>query len=375
MLRWVMEEIQKSPKLTLRLIVTGAHLSPEFGKTVSEIEADGFSIDRKVEMLLSSDTHVGISKSIGLGLIGFADAIDAVKPDLMLVLGDRYEILAAVTAALVARIPVAHLHGGECTEGAFDEAIRHSITKMSHLHFVAAPAYRNRVVQLGEEPSRVFSVGGLGVDGALKSRRLSRSDLEASLGIKLLARNLLVTFHPVTLENATGEGQMNELLTALSHLPNTGIVFTSPNADPDGRMFLKKIKAFCMQRENAHCFDSLGQERYFSCLANMDAVVGNSSSGLTEAPSFKIATVNIGDRQLGRLKAASVIDCAPTQQAIREALDLVYSPEFQDKLGGVQNPYGTGGAAVAIVKTLEDRINHIALKKVFYDFAVPGAAT
>jgi GDP/UDP-N,N'-diacetylbacillosamine 2-epimerase (hydrolysing) len=285
----------------------------------------------------------------------------------LLVLGDRYEILAAVTAALVARIPVAHVHGGETTQGAIDEAIRHSITKMSHLHFVAAQEYKNRVIQLGEEPPRVFCVGGLGVDAIHKVKRLSKRALEGSLGIKFLDRNLLVTFHPVTLENDTAEAQINELLAALAKLDHTAIILTMPNADTDGRALLQRIKAFCARNSNAHWFSSLGHVRYLSCLAQVDAVVGNSSSGLTEAPTFKVATINIGDRQLGRLRAQSVIDCAPTRESIGDALATVYSPDFQTKLASVVNPYGDGGAASAIVKTLEHCLGELTLKKAFHD--------
>jgi len=367
MLRWVMEGIQASSLLELRVIVTGAHLSPEFGMTVSEIEADGFAIDQRVEMLLSADTPTAITKSIGLGMIGFADALAAIKPDILLVLGDRYEILAAATAALVARVPVAHVHGGETTQGAIDEAIRHSITKMSQLHFVAAPEYRNRVIQLGEEPSRVFCVGGLGIDVIRNATLLTRTVLEDSLGIRFLDRNLLVTFHPVTLETQTAESQMDELLAALVNLQDTAIVFTMPNADTDGRVLLEKIKVFCERHAHAYWFPSLGHVRYLSCLAEVDAVVGNSSSGLTEAPSFKMATVNIGDRQLGRLRAQSVIDCSPTRESIAEALATVYSQDFQTKLLAVVNPYGDGGATSAIVKTLECCVGNIALKKAFHD--------
>jgi len=367
MLRWVMEEIQASSSLELRVIVTGAHLSPEFGMTASEIESDGFAIDQRVEMLLSADTPTAITKSIGLGLIGFADALAIVKPDLLLVLGDRYEILAAVIAALVARVPVAHVHGGETTQGVIDEAIRHSITKMSQLHFVAAQEYRNRVIQLGEEPSHVFCVGGLGVGGILKTKRFSRAALEESLGIKFLDRNLMVTFHPATLETDTAETQMDELLAALADLQDTAIVFTMPNADTDGRALLEKIKVFCGQHANSYWFSSLGHARYLSCLVQVDAVVGNSSSGLTEAPTFKVATVNIGDRQLGRLSAQSVIDCSPTREAIADALATVYSPDFRTKLLAVVNPYGDGGAASAIVQTLERCVGNITLKKPFHD--------
>jgi len=367
LLRWVMQGINDDPDLTLQVIATGMHLSPEFGQTYREIEQDGFQIDRKVEMLTSSDTPVGIAKSMGLGLIGFADALNELNPDLIVVLGDRFEIFAAVAAALVARIPVAHLHGGEATEGAFDEALRHSITKMSHLHFVAAEEYRQRVIQLGEQPERVFLVGGLGIDNIKRLKLLDRAELEASIDFQLGAKNLLITFHPVTLETSTAEDQMAELLAALAELKDTQLIFTMPNADTDGRTLIKMVQQFVAQHPNARAYTSLGQLRYLSCLAQVDGVVGNSSSGLAEVPSFKKGTINIGDRQRGRLRATSVINCEPTRQGIAAALEKLYTAAFQASLSQVQNPYGEGGASEKVVKT----IKHCALdgiaKKSFYD--------
>jgi GDP/UDP-N,N'-diacetylbacillosamine 2-epimerase (hydrolysing) len=367
LLRWVMKGIRRSPELELQLIVTGMHLSPEFGLTVNEIEEDGFQVDRKVEMLLSSDTPVGITKSMGLGMIGFADALEELKPDLMLVLGDRYELLSAAAAAIVARLPIAHLHGGEKTEGAFDEAIRHSITKMSHLHFVAAEEYRRRVIQLGENPERVFNVGGLGIDSILRLKLLSREELEKALGLNFLSRNLLITFHPVTLERNTSAHQMDELFAAISALDDTGLIFTMPNADTEGRSLFKRITSFCESHPNAHAFVSLGQLRYLSCIQYVDGVIGNSSSGLTEVPSFKKGTINIGDRQRGRLRAASVIDCKPNRQEITAAFSRLFSPEFQSKLPAIKNPYGDGGASEAIVQKLVRQPLSSLLKKRFYD--------
>ena len=371
LLRWVMEEIRSHPNLRLQIIATGMHLSPEFGLTHREIEADGFAIDRKVEMLLSSDTPTGVAKSMGLGMIGFADALAQLEPDLMLVLGDRFEIFAAVSAAMVARIPVAHVHGGEATEGVIDESIRHSITKMSHLHFVAADEYRRRVVQLGEQPDRVFLVGGIGIDNIKRLTLLDRPALEASLGFKLGSRNLLVTFHPVTLETATSGEQMYELLAALDGLRDTHIIFTMPNADTDGRTLIDQIEQFTATHSTAKAFTSLGQLRYLSAIRHVDGVVGNSSSGLTEVPTFQKGTVDIGDRQRGRLRAESVIGCAPERRAIRRAIDEMYSASFQGRLQAVRNPYGDGGASTQIVSTLATaRIDGI-LKKRFYDFPVP----
>ncbi|MDC1036195.1 UDP-N-acetylglucosamine 2-epimerase [Alphaproteobacteria bacterium] len=367
LLRWVMEGIRQSPELELQLIATGMHLSPEFGMTVEEIEADGFMIDRNVEMLLSSDTAMGVTKSMGLGMIGFADALAELKPDLMLVLGDRYEIFAAAASAMIARIPIAHLHGGETTEGAFDEAIRHSITKMSHLHFVAAEEYRRRVIQLGEQPEHVFNVGGLGIDNILCLKLLTRDELEEALGFKLEKRNLLITFHPVTLEQNTNAQQMDALLAALLELKDTGLIFTMPNADTEGRVIFRQIEAFCAQHSQARAYSSLGQLRYLSCIQHVDGVVGNSSSGLLEVPSFKKSTINIGDRQGGRLKAASVIDCEPDLDSIRKALKQLYSSEFQAQLSAVENPYGNGGASEAIVRRLESQSLDNMLKKRFND--------
>jgi len=367
LLRWVMEGIRQSPELELQLVVTGMHLSPEFGMTVEAIEVNGFKIDRKVEMLLSSDTAVGVTKSMGLGMIGFADALAELKPDLMLVLGDRYEIFAAAVSAMIARIPVAHLHGGERTEGALDEAIRHSITKMSHLHFVAAEEYRQRVIQLGEQPEHVFNVGGLGIDNILRLNLLTRDELEQTLNFKLEKRNLLITFHPVTLEQNTSAQQMDELLKALAELKDTGLIFTMPNADTEGRVLFEKIKEFCAEHPQARAYTSLGQLRYLSCIQHVDGVVGNSSSGLTEVPSFKKGTINIGDRQRGRIKAESVIECEPNRGQIRLAIQRLFSEEFIHVAKQVVNPYGTGGVAEKIIAVLEDcRLDGI-LKKSFFE--------
>lgn len=374
LLRWLMEGIRQSPKLALQVIATGAHLSPEFGLTYRDIEADGFVIDRKVEMLLSSDTPSGVAKSMGLAMIGFADAFAELRPDMVLVLGDRYEIFSAAAAATVARIPVAHLHGGETTEGAFDEALRHSITKMAHLHFVAAQAYRRRVIQLGEDPARVFLVGGLGIDNMLKLDLLDRAALETALDFKLGPKNLLVTFHPATLEQGAAAGQMDELLAALDTLQDTHLIFTMPNADTEGRALSRQVEAYVAGRPNAKVYASLGQLRYLSAIAHVDAVVGNSSSGLAEVPSFRKATVNIGDRQKGRLKAQSVIDCTPDRESIKAALAQAYSADFQASLSQVVSPYGDGGASQQILRALENHDFSGSLKKTFHDLPNIDAA-
>ena len=368
LLRWVIDGISKSPVFELQLIVTGMHLSPEFGLTVQEIEADGYRIDRKVEMLLSSDTPVGISKSMGLGMIGFADAFEDLQPDFLLVLGDRFEIFSAVSSALIARIPIGHIHGGEATEGLIDESIRHSISKMSHYHFVAADEYRRRVIQLGEAPDRVFHVGGLGIDNILQLELLPRHDLEVALDFQFLSKNMLITFHPVTLEKDSSAYQMDQLLAVLGQLQDVGLIFTMPNADTDGRVLFEKIKTFCRDKVNAKAFTSLGQLRYLSCLRYVDVVVGNSSSGLLEVPSFKKATVNIGDRQRGRLKATSVIDCEPNVSSILQAINISFSSEFLNQLKTTVNPYGNGGASQEILKLLSSIVLHCkSCKKSFYD--------
>jgi GDP/UDP-N,N'-diacetylbacillosamine 2-epimerase (hydrolysing) len=366
LLLWVMQGIKDDPDLTLQIIATGMHLSPEFGLTYREIEKDGFQIDRKVEMLTSSDTSVGVAKSMGLGLIGFADVLNDLKPDLIVVLGDRFEIFAAVSAALVARVPVAHLHGGETTEGAFDEALRHSITKMAHLHFVAAEEYRQRVIQLGEQPERVYLVGGLGIDNIKRMKLLDREALEASIDFKLGQKNLLITFHPVTLETATAEAQMTELLAALAALEDTQLIFTMPNADTDGRKLIAMVNGFVAQHPNARSFTSLGQLRYLSCIAHVDGVLGNSSSGLAEVPSFRKGTINIGDRQRGRLQATSVIQCVPSCESISAAIQTLYSASFQRSLHEVRNPYGDGGASDKVLASIKQISLEGLVKKTFY---------
>lgn len=372
LLRGVIAGVRDSDDLALQIVATAAHLSPEFGLTYREIEADGFAIDERVEILLSSDTPIGTSKAMGLGMIGFAESFARLRPDLIVVLGDRFEILAAATAALTAGIPIAHIHGGETTEGAIDEAIRHAVTKMSHLHFVAAAAYRDRVIQLGEAPERVFLVGGLGIDAIHRLPLLNRAEVEAALDFSLDARSLLVTFHPPTLD-ADGAAQLQALLDALDGLgPSIRLVFTMPNADSGARELRAMIEGFVAGRANARAYTSLGQLRYLSTMRLVDGVVGNSSSGIIEAPSFGIGTIDIGDRQRGRLRAASVIHCAPQRDAIRAALERLSSAEFQASLKHVDNPYGNGGASAAIVAELRAHPLQGLLKKTFHDMGSGG---
>ncbi len=367
LLYWLMKEIEDDEALELQIIATGMHLSPEFGLTYKEIEKE-FTINKKIEMLLSSDTPIGISKSMGLAQISFAEAYDELQPDVVVVLGDRYEIFSAAIAAMIARIPIAHLHGGETTEGAFDESIRHSITKMSHLHFVATEEYKKRVIQLGEDPKRVFNVGGLGIENIKRLPLLSKEELEKSIDFKLNKKNILVTFHPVTLEKSTAKKQFEELLKAIDKLQDTHIIFTKANSDTDGRIINTMIDDYVSKNsKKAVSFTSLGQLRYLSALQYVDAVVGNSSSGLTEAPSFKIGTINIGERQKGRIKADSIIDCQPIQTEIQTAFSKLYSDEFQKNLKEVKNPYGSGMASKKIVQILKNANLLNITKKSFYN--------
>lgn len=370
LLRWLMQEVAASEALTLQVVATGMHLSPEFGLTYREIEQAGFNIDAKVEMLVSADTSSAVTKSMGLGLIGLADAYARLSPDLIVLLGDRFEIFAAAAAAMISGIPIAHLHGGETTEGAFDECIRHSITKMSHLHFVAAEDYRNRVIQLGEQPERVFLVGGLGIDAIKRTTFMTREALEESIDFRFGKRNLLITFHPVTLEGESSVHQMSELLTALEVRHDTHMIFTMPNADTGGRVLTAMVEAFVATHPNARAYSSLGQLRYLSCMRFADAVVGNSSSGLAEAPSMGIGTIDIGNRQRGRLRASSVIHCEPNSKEISLALETLYSPAFITRLEKVVSPYGTGGATQQIVEIIAKHSLHKLIKKSFFDLPV-----
>jgi len=371
LLYWLMKEIETDKELQLQIVVTGMHLSPEFGNTYRQIEKDGFTINKRVEMLLSADSASGITKSMGLGMVGFADALNELNPDLIVVLGDRFEIFSAVSASMIAKIPVAHLHGGETTEGVIDESIRHSITKMSHLHFVANEVYENRVIQLGEHPERVFNVGGLGVDNINKLNLLSKEKFEKAINFSLGEKNILVTFHPVTLEKKTSEIQFRELLNSLDKLQNTKIILTKANSDTDGRVINSMIDEYVAKHDNCVAFTSMGQIRYLSALQFMDGVVGNSSSGLTEAPSFRIGTIDIGDRQKGRIKADSVISCSPTKNSIDDAFTYLYSKEFKAIVSTVENPYGDGGASEEIVKIIKEVCLNDLLKKTFHDLKPP----
>ena len=360
-------KIHNDSNLELQIIATGMHLSTEFGLTYRDIT---LPINKKCEILLSSDTPIGLCKAMGLAQISICEAYNELKPDIIVVLGDRYEIFACVASAMICRIPVAHLHGGEATEGLIDEAIRHSITKMSHLHFVATEAYKKRVIQLGENPSRVFNVGGFGIDNIVSLDFLDKPSLESSLNFTLRDKNFLITFHPVTLENATAQEQFKALLDALKSLStryDIGYIFTKANADTDGRIINDMIDEFVSTHSNAIAFTSMGQLRYLSTMRFVNAVVGNSSSGLGEAPSFKVATINIGDRQKGRIKADSVIDCKPSYEEILQSCKYAMSKEFQTILQNVKNPYGEGGASQKALEILKSYPLEGILKKAFYD--------
>ncbi len=353
LLYWLIREIQADSELELQIIATGMHLSPEFGLTYRQVEEEGIKINKKIEMLLSSDTPVGITKSMGIGMIGFAEALEELRPDIMLLLGDRFEVFAAAGAAVVARIPIAHLHGGEKTKGAIDEAFRHSITKMSHLHFVSTEAYRKRVIQLGELPDRVFNVGAIGVENIRRMNLLSRVDLEQEIGFSLGEKCILVTFHPVTLERGTAKMQFQHILDALDAFESLRVIFTKANADTDGRVINRMIDDYVEQNSRkAIAFTSMGQLRYSSAMKHVQAVVGNSSSGIIEAPSFCVPTVNIGDRQKGRLTPESVIDCSPVKEDIIKSLEKALSEKFRVKIREMRNPYEQEGTSKRIKDTI-----------------------
>lgn len=361
-------KITDDPELELQIIATNMHLSPEFGLTYREIERQGFRINRKVEMLLSSDSANATGKSVGLATIGFADAYEELAPDMLLVLGDRYEILAAVTAALFYKIPVAHLHGGEVTEGAYDDAIRHAITKMSHLHFTSTEEYRRRVIQLGEQPERVFHVGAIGIDNIRHIALLDKKVLEEQLDFPFDRKTVLVTYHPETLDAIPVEEQFRNLLEALDDRQDIRILFTLPNSDTGGRIIVRMIEEFVARnKQRARAYTSLGQLRYLSALRFVAAVVGNSSSGILEVPSFGKPTLDIGNRQKGRLAANSVVHCGVSGAEISEGLNRVLSDAFAKRTACVQNPYEKEDSALEILKILKNYPLDGIVQKTFYD--------
>lgn len=372
LLKPIIVKLNKISEFDIRIVVTGAHLSSEFGLTYQEIEKDGFIIDEKIEILLSSDSTASISKSMGLAMISFADYFKKLAPDLLIVLGDRYETLAVVTTAMNQRIPIAHLYGGETTEGAIDESIRHAITKLSYLHFTSTEEYRKRVIQLGEHPDRVYNVGGIGIENVLNEKLLTKKQLEDSLGIDLSKPYGVVTFHPVTLENNSSEIQISSLLEVCKEYKDMNFIITKANADAEGRIINQLIDQYEQKNENIYAFTSLGLTKYLSALKYAKLVIGNSSSGLLEAPSFNIPTINIGDRQKGRLQGNSVINCEPNKDSIRSAIEVSFTEQFMNQAKEAVNPYGDGNTSDKVVDIIKEYIlnDKINLKKKFYDWKV-----
>lgn len=368
---WLLKEIQGDAAFHLQLVVTGTHLLQTFGHTVDEIEKNGFSINCKIEMPLleTEDAPQGVTRAVGKAVCGFADAFASLKPDFVVLLGDRFETTAAAFAAAIARIPIAHIHGGETTAGAFDESFRHAITKMSFLHFASAEPYRARIVQMGESPDRVFCVGALGLDHLERTTPLDRRELERSLDCSLSYPTFLVTYHPVTLEDRTSRLDVQKLLAGLDAFPDAKIIFTGANADPDNFIIKELIQSYVrIKNGRVKFFASLGYLRYLSLLQQADVVIGNSSSGIIEAPSFKKPTVNIGDRQKGRLMAHSIINCRSETGEIIQAIQKALSPSFQQKLKEVANPHGSGDSARKIADILKSYpLDEGMLKKEFYD--------
>jgi GDP/UDP-N,N'-diacetylbacillosamine 2-epimerase (hydrolysing) len=364
LLYWLIKKVHEDVELELQLIVTGMHLSPEFGLTWKEIELAGFPISRKIEMVLSSDTSVGISKSMGLAQISFGEAFEQLKPDILVLLGDRTEILSAAIAALVSGIPIAHIHGGEITEGAYDDSIRHAITKMSHLHFTSTEEYKKRVIQMGEAPETVFNFGAPGIESIKYLKLLSKTEFEQFIGRKLKTRNLLITFHPATAVLESVEEQLNELLQALNELPETLLIFTKPNSDKGGRIIIRLIDDFVKaSSDKAISFKSMGQVNYLSAIPLMDAVVGNSSSGIIEVPVFNTPTVNIGTRQKGRVQGPLIFNCVAKKSEILKTLKQAYQ---YDRSSFWKHPYGDGNTASEIVNVLK-KIKSLNPSKKFYD--------
>lgn len=362
--------INESDKTQFQLIATNMHLSPRFGNTYQEIEADGIKIDKKVPIIDDNapDTAVETLYSMSRALSGFAKAYNELKPDLIVVLGDRYEILAAATAALIERIPVAHLHGGEITEGAYDDAIRHSITKMSQLHFTSTEEYRKRVIQLGEQPERVFNVGALGVENIKKLPLMSKEEIEKEIDFKIDQNTILVTYHPVTLGNRTAKDDIDDFVAALEERNDLRVLFTMPNSDTGGQFIVDVINGFVTRNtDRAKAYKSLGVLRYLSVMKQVAAVVGNSSSGLLEVPSFGIPTLNIGDRQNGRIAAESVYNCAPYKESVLEGLNKVLSKEFRELAYVVRNPYEKADTAEEIFKVISSYPLEELNQKRFYD--------
>ena len=367
LLFWLLKEIEKSRFLELSLVLSGSHLEQRLGLTYKEVQRD-FKHFYKVPLGLENDDETALCLAFSAGVAGFSKVLEQIKPDIMVLLGDRYEMLSAGIAGMLRAIPLAHIHGGESTQGAIDEGIRHALTKMSHIHFCATSLYKRRIIQLGENPARVYNVGGLGVENIKRLELLSKKDFENSLGFKLGKKNILVTFHPQTIEKKSASKQFSQILNALDSLKDTHFIFTGANADNGGKIINEMAQSYCLKNPEKAIFAiSLGQLRYLSAIKHADIVLGNSSSGISEAPSLKKATINIGNRQKGRIKAASIIDAKCDKSAILKAIKKAYSKDFQAKLKSVKNPYGSGFASKKIIKVLENiKLNGI-LKKKFYD--------
>ncbi len=368
LLHFLLKMAVKDSAFKVQILVTGSHLSKDHGLTFSEIENDGFRIDLRVDMLISDDTSAGVVKSMGVGMIGFAEAYKELTPDLLVVLGDRYEILVAVSAALIYQIPVAHISGGELTEGAVDDSIRHAITKLSNIHFTATKEYRQRVIQMGENPSRVFNIGEVGLDYITHTKLLSKREVEKQTGFTFGNKNILVTFHPETIGDKSAILQISEILKAFEKHKDMNIVFTKPNADMDGKIIWEEcLKYQRRYPKRIFTFVSLGRHRYLSMMKYMDAVVGNTSSGIVEAPSLHVASINIGSRQTGRIRASSVINVPCTCIAIDKALDKIYSTSYMKVVSNVKNPYGKGNSSLNLLKVLKKTDFKTLLLKKFYD--------
>ncbi len=371
LLYWTLTKLKDSSFFELQICVTGMHLSHEFGMTYKMIEKDGFKIDYKVETLISGDSGASVSKSVGLGIIGFTDVFEKLRPDLILVLGDRFEIFSAVSAGMALRIPIAHCHGGELSLGAIDDAMRHSITKMSHIHFVSTEDYSKRIVQLGEEKSRVFNVGALGIESLKKIKFKSKKQLKNELGINFLEKSFLITFHPETLNKKTSESKFAEILKAVDKFENTTLIFTKPNADSEGRLLIDMIDNYILKnRFKSFCFKSLGQTNYLSTMSNVNLIIGNSSSGLIEAPYFKIPTINVGDRQKGRLYGESVINCKCNYKSIYESIKKGLNANFLESIKNSKNPYGNSNSSSKIINVLKNKNFKNLINKPFVDIKI-----
>ncbi|MFD1096347.1 UDP-N-acetylglucosamine 2-epimerase [Salegentibacter chungangensis] len=363
----LLEKIKNHSELELQIVACAMHLSPEFGYTIKDIETSGFTVDKKIECLLSSDSAVGVSKSIGLALISFAEVFEEISPDLIIILGDRSEMLAAATGATIANIPIAHIHGGETTEGAYDESLRHAITKMSYLHFASTNKYKKRIIQLGESPDRVYNVGALGLDSVKELELLNKKEFQSAIGFDLNKRNILITYHPVTLETKTASSQFESILTALDELEDTSFIFTHANSDKEGRVINRMIEEYVSNHSpKAIAFKSMGQLKYLSALKHVDIVLGNSSSGILEVPFFNIPTIDIGDRQKGRIASESVIHSEVDSKAISKAIEKAFNPNFRQSIQKQEQIYGDGNSSDKILEViLQAKIED--LKKPFYD--------